>query len=211
MHVLRTLLFTSCLIVAGCGGSGRACNTSGCPAGDAIAVLVPSKGSTVNGTVRFLQEAKGVRVVVAVRGFAPNTTHAFHIHEFGDLTATDGSSAGAHYNPGGHQHGGPESAAHHAGDLGNLVADAKGNATLDRLVADLSICGGSAPVLGRSVVIHDKADDFTSQPAGNAGARIAVGVIGIAKAAEAVKPVDAKATDAKPVDAKAKPAAPTKP
>ena len=146
-------------------------------AGDVVCVLVPTAGNSVAGTVRF-HVAEGMTVITArVSGLQPGGKHAFHIHEFGDQTAADGASAGGHFNPHGHDHGGPDSKIRHAGDLGNLSADGAGEAFAELRVADLP----PADIVGRSVVIHAGQDDLVSQPAGNAGPRIAVGVIGWAK------------------------------
>jgi Cu-Zn family superoxide dismutase len=92
-------------------------------------------------------------------------------------------AAGSHYNPAGHPHGAPEAepGKRHPGDFGNLKADGSGSANLSLTVADLSIAGLKNPIIGRSIVIHERADDF-SQPVGNAGGRIGVGVIGVGKA-----------------------------
>ena len=156
--------------------------TETCPVPAAlIAVMQPTKGNQVAGSVRFTDVEGGVRVVADISGLTPSGKHAFHLHEFGDVSAEDGSAAGGHYNPGKHPHGGPEAEHHHAGDLGNLIADATGNAHYEIVVKGLSLCCGAVPVIGRSVIIHAKEDDLTSQPAGNAGPRIAQGVIGASK------------------------------
>lgn len=146
-----------------------------------VAVMSPTKGNGVGGKVRFTAVDGGVRIVADITGLTPGGKHAFHIHEFGDVSAEDGSAAGGHYNPGGHPHGGPDSEHHHAGDLGNLTADVAGNAHYELVAKGLSLCCGKMPVIGRSVIIHAKEDDLTSQPAGNAGPRIAQGVIGATK------------------------------
>lgn len=146
-----------------------------------VATIHPTKGNTAAGVVRFTTVPAGVRIVADITGLTPGGKHAIHIHEFGDVSAEDGSAAGGHYNPGGHTHGGPEAEHHHAGDLGNLTADAAGNAHYELVVKDLTLCCGKAPVIGRSIIIHAKEDDLTSQPAGNAGPRIAQGVIGVTK------------------------------
>ena len=151
---------------------------------DAVAVIYPTKGNSVSGTIHFTDVvaygAEGVHIWGTVTGLEPNSTHAIHIHEFGDQTSADGMSAGGHFNPEKHQHGAPGSGEHHAGDLGNIKADGAGNATIDLTVKDISVAGMKDPVIGRGVVIHAKADDF-GQPVGNAGGRIGVGVIGVAK------------------------------
>lgn len=151
----------------------------------AVAVLQPTKGNSVAGVIWFDTVPAGVHVHGDVTGLPPNSTHGMHIHEFGDASADNGSAAGGHYNPEGHPHGDPADGPHHAGDLGNITADASGKATVDVTVKGISIAGMSNPIIGRGVVVHVNKDDFTSPspPAtpGNAGARIAVGVIGIAK------------------------------
>jgi Cu-Zn family superoxide dismutase len=147
----------------------------------AVAVIEPTKGNSISGTIYFDQSGADVRIHGTVSGLAPNSVHACHIHQFGDLTSADGMSAGSHYDPEGtHHHDRPGAAEpHHPGDMGNITADASGNATIDLTLPGMSL-SGKDEILGRSVVIHAKADDF-SQPVGNAGGRIGVGVIGVAK------------------------------
>jgi Cu-Zn family superoxide dismutase len=142
----------------------------------ALSILRPTKDSSARGLVTFTQEGDKVKVVADVTGLQPNQKHAMHIHEFGDLRSDDGMSAGGHYNPEGHEHGLPDKHARHAGDLGNLTADASGNAHYEITVENISIAGKNA-ILGRGVVVHAKVDDG-GQPTGNAGGRIAVGGIG---------------------------------
>lgn len=162
-------------------GAGAAGNDS-CPMPAAlVAVMQPTKGNTTAGKVRFTAVEGGVRIVADISGLTPGGKHAIHIHEFGDVSAEDGSAAGGHYNPGGHPHGGPEADHHHAGDLGNLTADAAGNAHYELVAKGVSLCCGGTPLVGHSVIIHAKEDDLSSQPAGNAGPRIAQGVIGVTK------------------------------
>jgi Cu-Zn family superoxide dismutase len=152
------------------------------PVTHAIAVLHPTQGNQASGTVRFTQEGEGtVRVVADLTGLAPNSTHGFHIHEFGDCSAPDATSAGGHFNPGGMPHGGPDSPQHHAGDLGNVTANEQGNVHVEMTLHHVSVGSHPNPILGRSVILHAKADDLKSQPSGDAGGRIACGVIGAAK------------------------------
>ena len=106
--------------------------------------------------------------------------HGFHVHEKGDCSAPDGTSAGGHFNPGGKPHAARDAAARHAGDLGNLKADPYGLARVDFVDSTLSLSGADS-IVGKAVIIHEKADDFTTQPTGNAGARQACGVIEAAK------------------------------
>ena len=146
----------------------------------AIAVLAPTAGHSCHGTLRFVQVGDKVQVTADIEGLIPNQQHAIHVHEYGDCSAPDATSAGSHYNPEGHPHGLPATAERHAGDLGNLQADAAGKAHYEITITNASIAGPLNPILGRAVIVHEKIDDG-GQPVGNAGARIACGVIGIAK------------------------------
>lgn len=146
----------------------------------AIAVLHPTQGHAVEGTVWFEPVKEHVRITVDIDGLAPNSVHGFHIHEFGDCSASDASSAGGHYSPSLNRHGGPKEPFHHAGDLGNIKADKNGRVHTSMRVDFITVNGVNNPIVGRAVVLHAKADDFVSQPSGSAGARLACGVIGIA-------------------------------
>jgi superoxide dismutase, Cu-Zn family len=148
-----------------------------------VAVLQPSHGSAVQGTVWFEKVADGVRVTAHVSGLQPGT-HGFHIHEYGDCSALDATSAGGHFNPKGEPHGAPADERHHTGDLGNLEAKADGTATLEITSRDLPL-SGERTVVGRGVVVHARRDDLKTQPSGDAGDRLACGTIGIAKPAAA--------------------------
>ena len=149
----------------------------------AIAVLHATQGNKTHGTVRFTQEGNSIKIVAHVEGLAPSQKHAIHIHEFGDCSSADAASAGSHYNPEKHEHGLPDKSQRHAGDLGNLEADASGKAHLELTVNNITLAGNKNPVLGRAVIVHAKPDDG-GQPVGNAGARIACGVIGAANTGE---------------------------
>lgn len=144
----------------------------------ARASLRPTDGQAARGSLAFEAVPGGVRVTGRVEGLGAGATHGFHVHEKGDCSAPDGSSAGAHFNPGGHAHGGPHSAQRHLGDLPNLTADAQGVATVDATIDDAALGDGSAnDLLLRAVIVHAAADDYATQPTGNSGARIACGVI----------------------------------
>lgn len=145
-----------------------------------VAMIYPVGSGTVKGSVVFQKTADGIMVTAKIGGLKPESTHGFHIHEFGDLGSADGSSAGDHFNPSGHDHALPDAPQRHAGDMGNLHADASGNAGLTILLKGITLEGGRDGILGRSVIVHEKADDG-GQPSGNAGARIGGGVIGISK------------------------------
>jgi len=148
----------------------------------AVAIMHAAAGQRVQGAVDFRAGSDArVRIVADLSGLPPKSTHGFHIHEFGDCSAPDFASAGGHFNPDNHPHAGPDAPAHHAGDLGNVTADEKGHAHLELTVDGITLDGGTHGVLGRGVILHSQADDLATQPTGDAGARIACGVIGAAK------------------------------
>jgi len=142
----------------------------------AIAKVQPTTQGTAKGIVSFTQEGDKVKVVADIEGLKPNSKHGFHIHE-GSEVGPDGMKAGGHYNPEKHKHGGPEMAEHHAGDLGNLVADENGKAHVEITLDDVTINGQKNPIVNRTVIVHAAADDLKTQPTGNSGARIGGGVI----------------------------------
>lgn len=140
--------------------------------------LTPTQGNKAAGKVEFIPKGEVIEIVGTVTGLEPNSEHGFHIHEKGDCSAPDASSAGGHFNPTSQQHGNPDSPPHHAGDAHNLHADAQGNAQVDETVTGVTLSdGGPNDILGKAVVVHAKADDYKSQPSGNSGGRIACGVI----------------------------------
>ena len=146
----------------------------------AVAVLHPTAGNKVSGTVTLAEEADGVKIRAEITGLTPGN-HGFHVHEFGDCSAADASSAGAHFNPTHKPHAGPDAPERHVGDMGNVQADASGKATLEYVDHQISLTNDERSAIGRSVVVHAKPDDLKSQPAGDSGARVACGVIGRAK------------------------------
>ena len=140
--------------------------------------LASASGSLVSGRVTLRPMGDGVHLTGTIGGFLPNSVHAIHVHEKGDCTAADASSAGGHFNPMGQPHGRASAPAHHAGDMDNIVANAQGQVNLDIHLAGVTLGGGAAnDIAGRALVVHAAADDYTSQPAGNAGARVACAVI----------------------------------
>jgi Cu-Zn family superoxide dismutase len=130
------------------------------------------------GSVQFLPTSEGVKVVAEISGLKPGSTHGFHIHETGDCSAPDAKSAGGHFNPAKTPHGAPTDMQHHMGDMGNIQADKTGSVKFERLFPLMSLDAGNANnVIGKAVVVHGKADNLKSQPAGDAGSRIGCGVI----------------------------------
>ncbi|MFQ5708156.1 MAG: superoxide dismutase family protein [bacterium] len=176
----KILAIAGAIVVGAYGCTQKQAPQKGRPAVEkAVAVLHPTEGNDVHGLVTFTREANGVHVVADIEGLTPGD-HGFHIHQFGDCSGADGKTAGGHFNPDSVDHGGPTAAVHHVGDLGNITADDSGKAHLDQVFSFLAL-GGARSIVGRGVIIHAKADDLTSQPTGAAGARVACGVIGIAK------------------------------
>ena len=147
---------------------------------NAIAVLYATEGNNVSGTITFTKVEGGIKVVASVSGLTEGK-HGFHIHQFGDCSGVDGITAGGHFNPTAMKHSAPTDSIRHVGDIGNIVADADGKATLEWVGSHMTFEGASSSI-GRGVIIHAGEDDLTSQPTGAAGARVACGVIGIAKA-----------------------------
>jgi Cu-Zn family superoxide dismutase len=146
-------------------------------AGVATAKLEARSGSKVAGDATFSAAGGKVTMTVKATGLAPGT-HAIHLHEKGDCSDPEAKAAGPHWNPTNAAHGRWGQAAFHHGDIGNLEANPAGEATLT-FTTDLWTIGGPAAsdVVGRSVIVHEKADDFQTQPTGNAGGRVACGVI----------------------------------
>jgi len=172
------------LAAMGTMAEGPAMHAVGTPVTKAIAVLhTTSKGDKTHGKITFTQTPKGVVVEGTIEGLTPGL-HGFHVHEFGDVSSDDGMSTGGHFNPTNMPHAGPSAGMRHVGDLGNIEADAKGVAKIHIVDTALSFSGASS-IVGRGLVVHAKADDLKSAPSGNAGDRVAVGVIGVAKGAGA--------------------------
>lgn len=144
----------------------------------AVGVLHPTEGNGAHGIVTFTKVENGIRITADVEGLSPGM-HGFHIHEYGDCSAPDATSAGGHFNPENMPHGAPTDVERHAGDLGNLEAGEDGKAHYERVDNIISLSGPQS-IVGLAVIIHGGEDDFTSQPTGNAGPRVACGVVGIA-------------------------------
>ncbi len=143
----------------------------------ATAGLSPTKGNKTRGEATFEQVGDKVRVIIFVEGLRPGQAHGLHIHEKGDCSSGDGMSAGGHFNPHGKPHGHPTSAERHAGDLPALQANKQGRANIQVDIDIITLMPGPANIIGRAVVVHADPDDYKTQPTGNAGARLACGVI----------------------------------
>jgi Cu-Zn family superoxide dismutase len=187
---MRTPIFViSAMCLAACGGSAKKSSTqapvTGAPtkdtpkpaAGDqAMAMLEPRSGSEISGMAMFKEVEGGVQIELEIKGAKPGK-HGAHLHETGDCSAADAKSAGGHFNPDKMDHGAPEAMPHHGGDLGNIEVGADGTGKLMLEVKGLTVKAGEHSVVGRAVIVHADEDDLKSQPAGNAGARAACGVV----------------------------------
>jgi Cu-Zn family superoxide dismutase len=169
-----------CISLVGLHGSAiaqREAAKSDAEISKAVAILEPTEGSQAKGRVTFTETGNGIQVKGEISGLAPGE-HAFHVHQFG-VWSPDGKAAGGHFNPAAQKHGERHAVKRHVGDLGNITANANGNAVIDFVDTHLTF-HGSHSIIGRGLVVHEKPDDY-SQPVGNAGGRVAVGVIGVAQ------------------------------
>ena len=146
------------------------------PTQSATAIGQGVDASPIKGIVLFTAVPGGVEIDAEITGLTPGR-HGFQIHEFGDCSGRGGSSAGPHFNPDRNTHGAPGAGDSHAGDLGNLQADADGRALLKLTAHAITLDEGPTGVVGRSVIVHERPDDLKSQPAGKAGPGIGCGVI----------------------------------
>jgi Cu-Zn family superoxide dismutase len=174
MKLIGMTLGLACLL-AGCRGTGK-----GMQAGEGgpvrmKATLQSATGHNVKGVVTFEQRPQGVYVEAQVDGLTPGQ-HGIHLHQNPDCGGGDFAAAGDHFNPTQASHGGPDDEHSHLGDLGNLEADSSGHATYGYLAKRLSLTGADA-IQWRTVVVHEKADDYKTQPSGNSGARVACGAL----------------------------------
>lgn len=180
-HLVRTGIITTIAVFmyAGCKEYHPAESMQTAPQiSKAVCVLHPTKGNEVTGIINFTKADSGIHVVADIYGLTPGK-HGFHIHEYGDCSAPDGTSSGGHFNPDGNPHAGPNDSIRHAGDMGNVVADSTGTAHYE-LTDNMLAFSGKYSIIGRAIIVHAGEDDLVSQPTGNAGARVACGVIGIA-------------------------------
>ncbi|WP_374605917.1 superoxide dismutase family protein [Thermomonas sp.] len=181
------MLAIAAALLAGCASTGTPTATAAAAApakstaSRATVNLAPASASLVSGTLTLVPMGDGVHITGEVGGLKPGDTRGFHIHEKGDCSAADASTAGGHFNPAAQAHGRSGHGAHHAGDTDNIVADARGVARINAHVRGVTLGGGAAnDIAGRAVIVHAATDDYTSQPTGNAGARVACGVIRVA-------------------------------
>jgi Cu-Zn family superoxide dismutase len=175
MKSLRSASVMAAVALAACQGAPQQQSSDEVRA---TAGLQPTKGNKAFAEATFEPAPGGkVRIVVFAQNLRPGLEHGFHIHEAGDCSSGDGMSAKGHFNPHGKPHGHPSSGERHAGDLPSLKAEKNGRAKLDVVVDGITLTPGPASVIGRGLIIHADPDDYKTQPTGNAGARLACGVI----------------------------------
>ena len=185
LHPLMMVALAGSALLAGCSSTPK---PVAAPAAPVVAVkstaqlaeanVAPASASLVSGRLALVPTADGVHITGTIGGLPKGLPAAFHVHERGDCSAVDASTAGGHFNPGNQPHGRAGAGAHHAGDIDNLSANAEGVANVDVHLHGVSLGGGGVTdIAGRAVVVHAQGDDYRSQPAGNAGARVACGVI----------------------------------
>lgn len=184
------LLVTACAaLLAGCSTTPSTSMPASMPAtgqSDAAmtagANLAAASGSLVSGKIVLTPMNGGVHLAGEIGGLAPNSIHGIHVHETGDCSAADASSAGGHFNPMGQPHGKAGAGSHHAGDMDNIRANADGVARVDMHLDGVTLGSRAGnDVIGRALVVHAAADDYRSQPAGNSGARVACGVVAVTR------------------------------
>lgn len=180
-----TLASLGVLALAACSSTPTAPPAQPAPistAQQAEAVLASASGSRVSGKLTLAPMGDGVHISGEVGGLVPNGQFGFHVHEKGDCSAVDATSAGGHFNPATHAHGRAGEPVHHAGDMDNIVSDTGGVAKVNVHLRGVTLGGGAAnDIAGRAVIVHADPDDYHSQPTGNAGARVACGVVKVTR------------------------------
>jgi Cu-Zn family superoxide dismutase len=188
MKTINAVLLLPYAILMACGRTEPPAITTAPAAADfpttaittasAQASLTGASGSSVNGELRLTAQGSGVTIVGEMSGLNPRAEHGFHVHERGDCSAPDATSAGEHFNPGHMDHGPPTETARHLGDLPNIGADSEGRATVSANLADATLHdGGPNDLVGKAFIVHEKRDDYITQPSGDAGAPIACGIV----------------------------------
>lgn len=179
----RSMLFTLCALAAAAGAASAqttapAAAAPGLAPAELTAAKAVLKGGAAgmgDGEVTFEAMGDGVMVHVVASGLAPGSTHGFHVHDKGICTGPDFASAGGHFNPTNHPHGGPET-ERHAGDMPNLTADANGKIDQRAMLHGTQLAGAEG-IIGHAVILHASPDDYHTQPTGNSGPRLACGVV----------------------------------
>lgn len=179
-HITTFFLICGLITLIGCENVQKALTIS-TSSKQAIAIINPTSGSTVTGMAVFTLTGETVMLSIEIQNTSPGV-HGVHIHENGDCSSPDGKSAGGHWNPTEVAHGKWGEGEFHLGDIGNITVGDDGTGTIELSTELWEIGTGSIrDVVGKGIIVHADADDFVSQPSGNAGARIGCGVIELAQ------------------------------
>jgi Cu-Zn family superoxide dismutase len=190
----NTILIVAALAVVGCSRGENSSVAGSYATAQPEAVLPPpaevpnatgrranisaTNGNEAAGALELVADKGAVTITGRITGLQPNTAHGFHVHEIGDCSAPDASSAGGHFNPTSQPHGNPATPPHHAGDILNVTADSQGTANVNAKVEGVTLGdAGPSDIVGKAIVVHAKPDDYKTQPSGGSGDRIACGVI----------------------------------
>lgn len=169
-------LLVPLFVLSACGGSTSPPDTMPSEPRVVEVTLAARSGSQLSGKATFTEVLGGVRVRVEVAGAPPGQV-ATHVHQVGDCSAPDATSAGDHFNPTGDPHALPPAKERHLGDLGNIEVKSDGTGSTEIVVSGASLREGDpSSFFGRAIIVHEKQDDG-GQPSGNAGGRIGCGVI----------------------------------
>ncbi len=168
-------LLSATVLLAACSTPMHRAHHGGGPM--ASAKLEPTRGNATTGSVMFHAMGDHVMMHARIEGLKPGQEHGFHIHEKGDCSSGDGMSTGGHFNPTGKPHGAHSSAERHAGDLPSLKTDAQGRVDVKAHLMGLTLGSGATDIVGKGLIVHAMPDDYTTQPTGNSGARLACAVI----------------------------------
>ncbi|MGN7386374.1 superoxide dismutase family protein [Sporosarcina sp. SAFN-015] len=177
--LVTALLISVILVVAGCGKANQKMPVSGDKMEAIVSPILNTEGKEI-GEVTLVQETEGVMINVQAEDLSPGT-HGIHIHETGVCTPPDFTSAGAHFNPTGKEHGFENPKGFHLGDLPNIEVAEDGKVSMSMTTGEITLKKGQENSIldkdGSAIVIHEKADDYKTDPAGNSGARIACAAI----------------------------------
>ena len=177
-----TILSASTVLLAACAAAPQRSAAPAAPvakrqASEAAVNLASASGSLVSGRLVLAPLSDGLHLRGEVGGLMPGSRHGFHIHEKGDCSSGDGMSAGGHFNPGGKPHGHHGKGEHHTGDLPSLKADANGTVSFQFESRSIRVGSTANDIVGKGLIVHRDPDDYTTQPTGNAGPRLACAVI----------------------------------
>lgn len=173
MKILPLAVLPLAIGMAGCATAGSA------PAAPTATAALAAADGSPRGTATVTQAGDGFHVVVKAQGVSPGV-HAVHIHTTGQCVGPDFTSAGGHWNPMDRKHGKDNPAGMHMGDMPNMIVASDGTGAIEYHLPDGAISGGATPLLdadGAAIVIHAQADDNVTDPTGNAGGRVACGVL----------------------------------